>query len=209
VLRNATTETLPASVVLELNWFSFDTKRLYLSNDIIGTLDGTDFFDDHALLMKMITTKSHDFFSISRVNPIHFHNNLPEKNVDNQKMSANAIEAFYKTFPDGRAICNKTQFLYFLKIVDLCKINKIPLYVFTAPETAAYMELQKNNSDILNLINTECQRNCVPYVDCRRWVNQNSGMPFRMNDSHHMNHEEALQFTNQLLDYFGISLSNN
>lgn len=200
---------LPELVLLEVSWFTFNTKRTHFHN-IAGDLFIRDpqlwkhyfeYSDDLAMDIKRAFLKSlgqktstyHKQKAFTNVNRIKAKSPLKRKYMFH-------VSDMEVLFPNHIAGIDEKLLKDYEAIINMCMENQIQLILFTAPEDETYSKNQKDINVIKSIFKDSSKNNPnVFYLDYSfggdLWDKKHE---FLLKDSHHINEKEV--FSKILID---------
>ena len=209
------TKQTPKHVILDISWFSFDSKRLsykpYASYWIFQ--NPHLFFND--LLSNKKNHLKNGFLTLIRAYERKNQKNLEYNSLAKIKSKQDSLAktylfknndlGFLKTFPDGKAKIENEEFNAFKMIVSLCKQKAINLILLTTPEDEKFSKSQQNRKKVYSIIESNISSfNWLDYSLSGRYYDENHES--LLLDSHHIYYKDI--FTKILLKDLKPIISN-
>jgi hypothetical protein len=190
----------PKYIILDISWFSFDTKRLsYKPYAAYFVYRNPKLFLEELITNKKNHLKS-GFITLGRSVERITKKQINHSNVKARKQPQDSMVKSYffernqlnflKTFPAGKSELEMDEIESLQKIITLCKKKNINLIFLTTPEDQTFSLNQVNRNQVYDTINK--------YVSNRPWLDYSlNGLYYQksleniLSDSHHVYFEKT------------------
>jgi len=208
---------MPEQVILEVSWFTFNTKRTHLHN-IVGDLFVKDpklwkhyfkYSNDLSMDIKRAFKRSLNLNSSTQLNKkeLSYAVKFKAKSPLTKDYTFN-VDDLEVLFPDHIAGIDVQLLKDYKAIVDICVKNQIDLILFTAPEDETYSKHQKDIDAIKSIFQKSSKNNPNVYYFDYSFGGQLWKKKYEMwlKDSHHINENDL--FTEVLIDDIKLRTNN-
>lgn len=162
----ANSKQKPSLVLLEVSWFTFNTKRTHLHNVTGDLMFYTNSITKYLTRYYPKSTSNlhsaiiRQWQSYKGVSNTSYADRFLPSTPDSKEYEFTLSE-FEQVFPKGKAGIDSVLLEDFYWIVNKCKAEKIPMILYTAPEDRLYTQAQKDRIKVFDKI----KNIDVPYLD--------------------------------------------